>query len=84
MSLPDFEQWVYASAKLEQLLPADNHLALLTLNYHQSGARHEVIKLLKQHLDLGEFETFKLVKLLQETRQKSPRLLFILIEFYYL
>ena len=82
--LLDFEQWLYASAEVEQLLSADDYLALLTLNYQKSGARHEVVKVLKQQIDLGEFETYKLLKLLQEAILKTPRLPFILVEFYYL
>jgi hypothetical protein len=84
MPLPDFEQWLYASTDVEQLLSADDYLALLTLNYRKSGARYELIMLLEQQLDLGEFETHKLLKLLQEASLKTPRLPFILMEFYYL
>lgn len=82
MHLLDFEQWLYASAEAEQLLSADDYLALLTLNYQKSGARYELVKLLEQHIDLGEFETHKLLKLLQEAILKTPRLPFILVEFY--
>jgi hypothetical protein len=76
MPLLDFEQWLYTSAEAEQLLSADDYLALLTLNYQKSGARYELVKLLKQHIDLGEFETHKLLKLLQEAILKTPRLPF--------
>jgi hypothetical protein len=82
MPLVDFEQWLYASDEIERLLPADDYLALLTLNYRKSGAKYELAKLLKQHIDLGEFETHKLLKLLQEAILKTPRLPFILVEFY--
>lgn len=82
MPLLDFEQWLYASTDVEQHLSADDYLALLTLNYQKSGARYELIKLLEQQLDLGEFETHKLLKLLQEASLKTPRLPFILRGFY--
>nr|GFC10172.1 hypothetical protein [Tanacetum cinerariifolium] len=80
--LLDFEQWLYASPDVEPHLSADDYLALLTLNYRKSGARYELVKLLEQQLDLGEFETHKLLKLLQEACLKTPRLPFILMEFY--
>lgn len=82
MPLLDFEQWLYTSAEVEQHLSADDYLALLTLNYRKRGARHELLKLLEQLIDLGEFETHKLLKLLQEVSLKTPRLPFILVEFY--
>jgi hypothetical protein len=80
--LVDFEQWLYASEEVERLLPADDYLALLTLNYRKSGAKYELAKLLKQHIDLGDLETYKLLKLLQEAILKTPRLPFILMAFY--
>jgi hypothetical protein len=82
MPLLDFEQWLYASDEVERLLPADDYLALLTLNYHKSGAKYELTKLLKQHIDLGDLETYKLLKLLQEAILKTPQLPFILMAFY--
>lgn len=82
MSLVDFEQWLYASDEVEQFLPADDYLALLTLNYHKRGAKYELIKLLEQHIDLGDFETHKLLKLLEEAILKTHQLPFILMEFY--
>ena len=40
--LNDFEQWVYNCPELESVLGRDEHLALLTLNYHARDARNEV------------------------------------------
>jgi hypothetical protein len=82
MPLLDFEQWLYTSPDVEPHLSADDYLALLTLNYRKSGARYELIKLLKQQIDLGEFERHKLLKLLQEASLKTSRLPFILMQFY--
>jgi hypothetical protein len=80
--LPNFEQWLYTHEEIERLLQADDYLDLLTLNYHKSGAKYELSKLLRKHIDLGDFETYKLLKLLQEAILKTPRLPFILVEFY--
>lgn len=80
--LADFEQWLYTNKEIERLLPADDYLNLLTLNYHKSGAKYELNKLLRQHIDLGDFETYKLLQLLQEAILKTPQLPFILTEFY--
>jgi hypothetical protein len=73
---------LYTHEEIERLLQADDYLDLLTLNYHKSGAKYELSKLLRKHIDLGDFETYKLLKLLQEAIQKTPRLPFILMEFY--
>jgi hypothetical protein len=70
------------SDEVEEFLPADDYLALLTLNYHKHGAKYELIKLLEQHIHLGDFETHKLLKLLREGILKTPRLTFIPVEFY--
>lgn len=82
ISLPEFEQWLYTHEEVENLLPADDYLDLLTLNYHKSGAKYELSDLLSKLIDLGEYETYKLHRLLQEAQQKTVRLPFILIEFY--
>lgn len=80
--LAEFEQWLYTNEEIERLLPADDYLNLLTLNYHKNGAKYELNKLLRQHIDLGNFETYKLLQLLEEASLKTPRLPFILMEFY--
>lgn len=82
VSLPDFEQWLYTHEEVESLLPADDYLNLLTLNYHKSGAKYELSNLLSKLIDLCEYETYKLRGLLQEAQRKTTRLPFILMEFY--
>ena len=80
--LADFEQWLYTHEEVESLLPADDYLDLLTLNYHKSGAKYELSNLLSKLIDLGEYETYNLRGLLQEAQQKTVRLPYILMEFY--
>jgi hypothetical protein len=46
--LDAFEQWVYASPQLEQALGADRYLELVSLDFHQAHARHEVVRRLHE------------------------------------
>jgi len=83
-SLDDFEQWVYANKELENLLNPDDYLDLISLNFKKSGAKYELWNLLKKYIDLGEFETYKMLELLNKAKRKTERLPYILMEFYHL
>lgn len=80
--LHDFELWLYASKELEALLNAEDYLALISIGYKQGGAKYQLYKLLMRYIDPGEFETYKMLKLLYEAKQKSDRLPNILVDFY--
>jgi hypothetical protein len=45
--LGEFEQWVYASPRLEQLLGVDRYLELIAFDFHKAHARHELVTLLQ-------------------------------------
>lgn len=82
ISLDDFEQWLYADKELEKYLKSDDYLDLISLSFKKSGAKYELWNLLKKHIDLGAFETYKILTLLNEAKQKNERLPYILMEFY--
>lgn len=82
ISLDDFEQWLYANKELEKYLNSDDYLDLISLSFKKSGAKYELWNLLKKHIDLGEFETYKMLGLLNEAKQKTERLPYVLMEFY--
>lgn len=82
IKLDDFEQWLNADKELEKHLKSDDYLELISLNFKKSGAKYELWNLLKKHIDLGEFETYKMLGLLYEAKEKSERLSYILMEFY--
>lgn len=82
MSLREFEQWLYADKKLEQYLPADDYLEIISLDYREKSTRYTLWKLLKIQIDPGDFETYKLLSMLQEAKQKNERLPAVLIECY--
>ena len=82
ISLDDFEKWLYADKVIEKLLRSDDYLELISLDFKKSGAKYELWNLLKKHIDIGEFETYKLLGLLREAHRKTDRLPYILMDFY--
>lgn len=82
ISLSDFEQWLYVNKDLEKHLNSDDYLDLISLNFNKSGAKYELWKLLKNHIDLGEFETYKMIELLSQAQHKTDKLPYILMDFY--
>lgn len=82
LSIATFEQWLYAEKTLEKQLNSEDYLDLISLNYKKSDAQYELYKLLKKQIDLGEYETFKMLSLLYEAKLKNERLPYILMEFY--
>jgi hypothetical protein len=82
ISLADFEKWVYKSNNLETVLDSDDYLSIISLDYKKSGAKYELFNILKRLVDLGEFETYKMLELLNQAKQKDERFPFVLMEFY--
>jgi XTP/dITP diphosphohydrolase len=82
ISPDDFEQWLYADQELAKYLNPDDYSELISFGFKKSGAEYELRKLLKKHIDPGEFETYKMLGLLYEAKQKNERLPCILMEFY--
>ena len=82
ISLDDFERWVYDSENLEGILDSNDYLDIISLDYKKSGAKYELYNILKRLVDIGEFETYKMLGLLNEAKQRTERLPFILMEFY--
>lgn len=82
ISLDDFAQWLYSDRELERHLEPDDYLDLISLNLNENGAKYKLRNLLKKHIDPGEFETYKMLELLNEAKQNNERLPYILMEFY--
>ncbi len=82
ISILDFEQWVYDTKELESVLSSDDYFELISLNYKKSGAKYELLKVIERNVDLGEFETVKLLKLLKEAQLKNEKLPDILEQLY--
>ena len=82
--MSDFEQWLYVDKEIEGLLQADDYLDLISLNFKKNGAKYDLWNLLKKHIDLGKYETYKMLERLHEAQLKTDRLPYVLMEFYHL
>lgn len=82
ISLLDFEQWLYDNKEIEKHLDSDDYLNLLSINFKKGGAKYELWKFLKKYIGLEEFEKYKMLELLNEAKQKTEQLPYILMEFY--
>jgi len=82
ISIQEFEQWLYADNELEPILESGDYLDLISFSFKRSGAKYELWNLLKKHIDIGEFETYKLLELFYEAKHQSEKLPFILMDFY--
>ncbi len=82
IALDDFEQWIYSNGELEKQLGNGDYTNLISLNFKKSSDKYALWKLLKKHIDPGEFETYKMLRLLREAQQKNDRLPYILMNFY--
>ncbi len=71
ISLGNFEKWVYDSKSLETVLDSSDYLDIISLDYKKSGAKYELYNILKRLVDLGEFETYKMLELLNQAKQKK-------------
>lgn len=80
--ISEFEQWVYATNTLEETLGDEDYLNLISLNFAKQGSRYELIKILERHINAGEYESWKLRKLLTLFLSQEGDLPSMLCEFY--
>jgi hypothetical protein len=82
IALHEFEQWIYKSKELENNLATDDYHSLIAFNFKDKNAEPNLNNLLKTLINMGEFETYKLRKLITEARLRNENLLRILVKFY--
>ncbi|MES2591679.1 MAG: hypothetical protein V4608_07330 [Bacteroidota bacterium] len=71
ISVIEFEHWVYTNKYLETIFSSDDYIDLISFNYKQELARHELIKILNNYIDFGDYETWKIKKSLNNTLVKN-------------
>ncbi|TDH26902.1 hypothetical protein EXU57_08840 [Segetibacter sp. 3557_3] len=81
-SVLDFEQWLYADKRLESALLAEDYLDLISYGYKGDRVKYGLYKLLEKHIDKGEYEKWKLLKLLRKALKRDNDLPEILRRFY--
>ncbi len=78
----EFEWWFYDTNILEKILGDEDYFNLISLDFAKRGSRYELIKILERHINAGEYETWKLRKLLTLFLSQEGDLPLILCEFY--
>ena len=81
-SVESFEQWVYKTKELEQLLPPDSYFNLISFDYKQPKVKYELVKIIERLIDNGEYETWKLRHLLKQTTERTGDYPRALVQFY--
>ncbi|MBL7704219.1 MAG: hypothetical protein JNM21_01615 [Taibaiella sp.] len=81
MSVPEFEQWLYAEKRLESLLDKYDYLDLIAYPY-KSDTQNGLFKLLEKHIDKGEQEMMRMDQLLTKALDRDKSLPGILSSFY--
>lgn len=81
-SVKDFEQWLYENSELEKNLTESEYLDLISLNFNKNYTKHEVHKILDAYLNLGEFEKWKIYKILNDLISKNENFIKSLIQTY--
>jgi hypothetical protein len=62
----DFEQWLYAQAELEDHLPEEIYLELISYPFSDKYAKHEVGKLIAPFLNAGKIEEQRVHSILND------------------
>jgi hypothetical protein len=81
-ALDRFEQWIYATDILEEILGAEDYLNLISLDFTNRSTRHDLIKIIDRYIHLGEYQRWKLSELLHRFISLDGDLRSSLWEFY--
>ena len=81
-STGDFEQWVYTQTDLEAYLNSSDYLDLISTDFSSSASQQELFELLHRQIDAGEYETWRLNRLLRRFVNREGNLPLMLCEFY--
>jgi hypothetical protein len=90
ITVTNFEQWVYKTFSLEEALNSDDYLELISLDFTQRNEKHyldccyQINNIIEKYIDFGEYETWKLERLLNDFLNRKSNLAIILGRFYYL
>jgi hypothetical protein len=56
LSINELEQWIYSTAELEEFIGASQYLELISFNFQQQGANHELSKLICRFISKAMFD----------------------------
>jgi hypothetical protein len=81
-SISNFENWVYETSTLEAALGAENYFDLISFDFAKRDSKSEIDRILRRHIDLSEYNTWKLKQLLIAFIDQIGNPQAILFEFY--
>lgn len=73
LPISELETWLYNHQDLEEEFGEQLYFELISMNYQQPHAKHELQKILQPYLDYGQFEEWKLRYVLQNLIEKNDR-----------
>jgi hypothetical protein len=65
LPIKDFEQWIYSTPQVEDCLGKSAYFELISFNFHQPAASHELSKLIRKYVNPVEFDTWQIERLLK-------------------
>src|SRR5580658_1558831 len=77
-----FEEWLYSNKSLEDILTAEDYLALISYGYKGNGVKYGLYKIVEKLIDKGEYEQWKRLRLLHKALQRDSELPQTLMSFY--
>ncbi|NLE04592.1 MAG: hypothetical protein GX638_07305 [Crenarchaeota archaeon] len=81
LTIKDFENWVYNTESLEQYLPPNDYLDLITLDYNKC-TKIDIETIINRHIDCGTIKKNRLLTLLNKALERPNELPSILRTFY--
>jgi hypothetical protein len=63
--IKDFEQWIYSTPQAEDRLGKSAYFELISFNFHQPAADHELSKLIRKYVNPAKFDTWHIKRLLK-------------------
>lgn len=79
----EFERWLYQDKQLEHLLRPEDYLDFISHGYrNRAQTGFELVRLLEKHIHMGEYEKWRVLKLLNKALNRGTDLPGILIQFY--
>ena len=64
LPIKDFEQWIYSTPQIEDRLGKPAYFELVSFNFHQPAADHELSKLIRRYVNPAKFDIWHIKRLL--------------------
>ena len=82
ITLREFEIWLYNATELEEILPRDDYIDLLALDYSNRKSRYEIFAILDRYMDWPLLDTLELTGLLESVARRDDDVASRLVRIY--